>query len=349
MKRKEPEKIELKEKSARHDLERTLGAPLQEENWQYLQNHFYIEQYLQGEKNFRQLVNDVRELQRSWGHKTSRGNHPPRMLSAQNTKSPKGRSNVVSFLAAKEAAKDAEVQAFRTVILDGKLISMEEVKEWIQLQASKDGLHTWWLTNIPVSREYMVKEIMQGTTSPPPPFQLKIPSKQVIEDCEIRFLRYGEPSGEEWRVPTYYQGILERLRQLSEHLAQEYGWTEAEATLFVLTGAIPEISSIRDYAHYRRLPILSRLVLVVDPTMSPREVADYYRQIRQRAVGARYRNLGEKHMELALFTISHQEEETWLDKMAEWNRTHPAKWKYEQVAYFRRDCLQAQKRLWHSQ
>jgi hypothetical protein len=52
----------------------------------------------------------------------------------------------------------------------------------------------------------------------------------------------------------------------------------------------------------RQLPALSRIALTIDPALSPQEVAEHYRQIRQEIMPARHRDLSEKHLQLALFS-----------------------------------------------
>ena len=39
--------------------------------------------------------------------------------------------------------------------------------------------------------------------------------------------------------------VLEELRRLSERLAQRYAWDEAQATTFVLTDAVPLVSTVK--------------------------------------------------------------------------------------------------------
>jgi hypothetical protein len=139
--------------------------------------------------------------------------------------------------------------------------------------------------------------------------------------------------------------VLERLRQLCERLAKQYGWAEAQATTFVLTGEAPLISTITHNLKERELPSLTRIVLEIDPTLAPKEVGEYYRRIRQEVVGARHREMTDKHLQLALFAAMRPDGETWAKRMAEWNETYPAEWEYEDSAQFAHDCIQARKRL----
>ncbi len=51
-----------------------------------------------------------------------------------------------------------------------------------------------------------------------------------------------------------------------------------------------------------------------------------------------------KHLQLAAFVAGRGEGEPWRNRMRAWNRKHP-KERYGQESNFRRDALQAQKRL----
>ena len=168
------------------------------------------------------------------------------------------------------------------------------------------------------------------------------------EWIHIRFLIYREPGSDEIKeIPTAIKGTLEALRQLSERLAKEYAWTEADATLFVLTNHPPEIRPLTSTSQSRQLPALSRIVLTIDPALSPQEVAEHYRQIRQEIMPARHRDLSEKHLQLAAFSGTHPRLGTWQQKMVKWNSDHPD-WTYKEASNFAHDCLQARRRVLRS-
>jgi hypothetical protein len=90
---------------------------------------------------------------------------------------------------------------------------------------------------------------------------------------------------------------------------------------------------------------LNRLVLTIDPTLSPKEVHNYFQSIRQRLFGAKWRDLKENQLELARFIIHSDQEEPWPQRMAAWNTEFP-QWSYEEdLGHFRRDCQNAIKKL----
>ena len=140
--------------------------------------------------------------------------------------------------------------------------------------------------------------------------------------------------------------MLDRLRALSEQLATQHGWATALATVFVLTGRAPLIPAVRMRVSSAGR---GRIVLDVDPGLTPRELADTYRRLRREVLGKkRVKRLGRKHLDLAVFASGRPDDEPWETRRVAWNREHPEpQYAYEQnrLSYFKRDCLQAQQRL----
>ena len=367
----------IKVESFRGEIDLLLPSPLRDEEWEDLLEDQYIQELLDGVSTSREVAEKVQHRRQVYGLRGVKQNKAPQVLSEQEAKKPSSRIVALSILVAQEATKEAEVQAFRTDVLGGKLLSLEAVEEWILEQSKSDGQPTWWLEKITLPGTFMHESF--GKLSPDAglvlsnikpdgymkyypdkeprdQFELRlllpfsIPTRSLMEYFRFRMLAYGVPgNNEEKKIPTSINGVLERLRLLSEGLAQKYDWMEAEATLFILTGSIPEISQVSSAVLDRPLSALSRIVLTLDPSLSPKEVAEYYRKVREDVIGTRHRELSEKHMQLAIFAATQPEERKWSDKMAEWNRTHPAEWKYEEVANFSHDCLQARRRLLRSE
>ena len=148
-------------------------------------------------------------------------------------------------------------------------------------------------------------------------------------------------------------GALGRLRGVVQRLVAQYPWDEAETTRFVLTGLPPFLLRVRlDAIVDEQLTACSRLTMQVDPTLSPSEVAFRYRLARKQILGARYRELSAKHVQLAEFalaarsTTAPESPESGAQRMARWNRDHP-EWAYARVTNFLRDMSRAQRRLLH--
>jgi hypothetical protein len=91
------------------------------------------------------------------------------------------------------------------------------------------------------------------------------------------------------------------------------------------------------------------VILSVDPARSPGEVAALYSRLRRRVVGARHRDLGEKHLQLAMFTAMRPRKEPLAAPMAAWNKRFPKRgkrdWLYASSSSFGRDRRQARLRI----
>lgn len=340
----------------RRELEGELGGGLAEPAWDFLVERGWVNDVRWADMTIHELAAEARAHERAWGHPAPRRGTVPHMLAsgkrAKAAKTVPGRQEVVSRLLAAEAAKDEKVRSFREKVLRGSLMKPQDVHRWIERQAEEDGPPSLWLT-VPVPTGYEVTSFTTfATTEPPLTISEKTPAI-LVEKRYLSYLRYGLKYGWEeladdprgW-VPTAEGGVLDRLCQLSEGLAG-YGWDEASATNFVLTGEIPVVRSIEIRgSRASGYLTLARISLTVDPALSPREVADHYRRMRGRILKGRHRELSAKHMCLAAFAAGRPAGEKWREGMAVWNKEYPS-WKYKTETNFGRDCTQAVRRLLH--
>jgi hypothetical protein len=134
------------------------------------------------------------------------------------------------------------------------------------------------------------------------------------------------------------------LRQASDRVAAFTGWAAADATVFILTGLTPHMAPIRAEIHYQpAASVRSRIVLTIDPTSTPADVANAYRRLRAGNFG-RVRRLSKKHTTLAQHALAHPDASP-QEQMARWNRRYRRKWPYRQLNAFARDVRQALQRL----
>ena len=342
----------ITEDDIKSELERQLGDGLSPQAWDYLVDDGWIRNVLWKEITIREVVREVRRLMSAWGRPIPQGSPRPRTLpSRQGVKAPKTvpeRQDVISRLLATEAARDEEVRSFREYVLRGSEVKPVGVDGWIKRQAEKDGPAKLWLT-VPVPTGTKVRSFTTFATTEPP---LTISEEKPAILIQRRYLSYisllvGMDEDPTREVATAEGGVLERLRQLSEALARRYGWNEALATNFVLTGEAPLVPSVEiRWSVPSNFTTLARISLTVDPALSPREVADHYRRIRAEIVGARHRDQSEKHMRLATFAAARPASESLRKRMAAWNKQYP-RWKYPRESNFGRDCKQAIQRLLH--
>jgi Sulfotransferase family len=213
------------------------------------------------------------------------------------------RQEVLSFLLAQEASKDPEVNAFRKHTLRDRLLSLENATAWIVDQAQQDGV---------------------GGPAPT--------------------LEYVGADGWPLRQPTIEGSVLDRLRLLAARLAPIYGWEQSQASTFVLTGLTPLASAIRSTT-IGGLPFSStlRIVLEVDPAVTPGDLIRFYTRIRKRVAQERSGRVTEKQCKLVVFVAERSEQE-WPELMETWNAEFP-QWLYENTKSFQRDAVSARRRV----
>ena len=214
-------------------------------------------------------------------------------------------------------AHSLRVAAFRRKVLKNQLVPLDDVGSWIREMARRQPAAKRPKTRLPL-------------------------------------LAYGVPSlphaCHEVATPG---GTLDQLRKISERLADFFGWGRDQATVFVLTGTTPTLHTIWTSARLADpLEARSRIILTIDPKVTPRELADHYRATRRALFnGRRLRRLSEKHARLAAFNAQQPEDSTVEANREQWNAQcrawkHPD-WRYRaaDVNRFKRDCQQALERL----
>jgi hypothetical protein len=277
---------------------------------------------------------------------------PPKAPTGRRGHGPSPRTLALSRILGRLANMEEEVVAFRRDDLGGELLQPDQVEAWLKERQAQDGEPTRWLT-IPVPPPVQVRWTRGGVIIDPP---LTIAESHPPVGCSVRTLAYGVPE-DPWvrHLPTTEGGTLEFLRLLSESLSRKFGWWDAQATVFVLTGQIPLLHPIdAGVQHNLDVPAATRVHLTVDPTLAPREVAEAFRRVRVAVLGAQHRDLSAKHLALAEFASEHA---TLLatvrergEHMAAWNRAvseeHPD-WTYRegQERQFARDCAAALRHL----
>ena len=330
---------------------RLRGRPLNDREWYLLLVKWRFVSEIQRDRRVIdeavERINEIRWLQEDT--EKPQPDENSQVLSKAEAISHPDYSVAFSLLLYEEATKDAKVNAFRTEVLANKLLDREAVPGWVEEQAEADGKANLWLQEIPVPPEYE-REIrkrwshLQETS----PLKMSIPVDPWMQKLAFHSLKYGGSGNQAYAVPTRIGGVLDRLRILSERLASEYAWQEAQATLFILTGTVPLISPIQVTLKMSKGPLYSRqlIILDVDVRVSPQEVAKHYRLARREIKARRRGKLSEKHLRLATFDAERPEGESWRKKLAEWNRTERPEWRYgNDPRRFAHECLHARRRI----
>ena len=332
----------------RKELEDHLGSVLTDDEWQFLVERRHVDEVVSGDTGIAGLAAEVRIFRKAWRRAPSE-----REVKQQaSVTSDKTRAEAIARMLATDASKQDRVENFRLVHMAAFPLDPNEVDRWIRNVADADGPSTAFLSvKVPHGVEILHS---QGTVVTKPPLTISEETPAVlVQKVHLTFMTRSLQTEEypdievEQQIAVREGGTLDALRQVSEHLSRHYGWEEGWATEFVLTDRIPPIRPIESSSSLpSTFTSLARIVLTIDPALSPREVMDKYRAERTQLAGNRHRDLSEKHLQLAAFTSSRPAGESWKDRMNVWNDTYD-QWRYERETNFGRDCSQAVRRLLH--
>jgi len=193
-----------------------------------------------------------------------------------------------------EACQDAEVKRFRTEELKGQVMQPAEAAGWIQRTHEK------------------VK---------PPAFPS---AAATMEDTSSLYLRYWDGKSKCASVVPAPVGPLADLRRLSARLSETYLWSQAAAVTFIMCDWLPRYDRVRmEYRLNFTCHALSRMTLTIDPSISPRELAAIYENMRkQLGFVAGRRAQRTKTYQLVIFDAQHVDLKP-EQALVLWNREHP--------------------------
>ena len=321
----------------RDELAKRLGYAPVKRIWQYLENSGFVEEVETGHAD----INDLEEKYEEAAQL------PPHMLGLTSPPRDSGlrriRLEILSDLLAEDAASDPAVISFRERHLPSGLITPDEAGTFISNKSADDGEPTTYL-KVPLPDGHELTWDGPDVYAEPP---LTLSKATSATGYTVDLLHYPQlDDAAVSKIAVRRGGILDGLRLLSESLSGRYAWQKAQATAFVLTGVPPLLSSLRGGAYLRSSqPISSRITMEIDPTLTPEEVVQGYKKLRDRWIKGRYRSMSEKHLRLAEF-YGGDKDISWSALMTEWNRRHKKpKWRYSESQNFARDCKSAWKRL----
>ncbi|SRR6266571_1003370 len=325
----------LTESEVRSQLDARLHRPVTDGEWGFLQGFDHV-------KDARQFGIDA-ALEQVRGIREANSNPvAPRYLPARARRGGEiglagEHVRALSSLFAHQAAERDDVRAFRSAILGDGLIDQDNVASFIERHRALEAK---------TGRTVIVKVALRGSVKLDQRKDQRVSGK--VFGFENPILCYSTP-GQRWAscVPVRYGGTLHQLSQLSEGLSRAYLWSPAQACVFVLTGATPLVDRVRCTLNHSDPSSTSRISLSIDPTVTPRELADLYRPIRRRFLGGRYRSPSAKHIRLAAFAGTRDEAEPRADTLAAWNKGCEPSERYagNKVRTFARDCRAALARV----
>jgi hypothetical protein len=322
----------------RRQAEKKLKRQIPEQVWQYFVGDRSVAQVRQNPEELDWLVRQVEkflvaaDISSEAGAMHSPSETPRRQ---RRDKVVSARSDAASEFIAERAREDEEAQAFRARYLTGAMVSPSNVEAWI------DG-QRWEYSHAVAVRIPRGTQISAGPYGQPLPEVTSVKAEQIEGFLPVDCIAYQRPpSACVHRKPIGRDGALRELLLLSRRLAMTFGWTEDQATMFVLTDWTPEIATARwGISPVAPLGCLTRVSLAIDLRVTPEELASKYRTIRSSILGPKHRSLGEKHSRLAVFALKHQD----LNQgaLCEWNKQHPA-WSYSRVSRFAKEARRAKR------
>jgi hypothetical protein len=332
----------MRESDLRAELRHRLGTRFSAGLWDLLVDlGFVAEVLVVGAMDLDQLEDHARRILAAG---TPSAEHRVPAPAPREPRLGQERAWALSQLVAAHAHDDPDVITFRRKYLGTALVEWADLDTWITARAKLDGEPT---TDITIA-------LPSSTLSDPDADELDIsPPLARVRPARVatRRLDYALP-GDDWvrRIAVTADGALDRLRALAEALAKAYGWTPAQASIFVLCGVIPFIATVRitrssaKVRHHADLDWARRITLDIDPAATPQQVLDAFQQARRQQGVAQLRPLSLKHLRLAAFIGAEHADKPWAERLRLWNRSFP-EWHYAQQSNFRRDAIRAEARI----
>lgn len=325
----------------RMSIDRCLKLPLSDGEWTLIENLGLLRRVHLGEMEPAGVAVQVEQI-RSTAAET-RGAPRIELPPMKGNPARDARGELIAFLLSRYAARLDEVRGFREEFLPRGPLSVDQVESWLQTRSKQEGFAAWFEVPVP-SDAGDLKSDDRGVWIDPP---FTVSKEHPATSVHSVWLYYALPDRPEQRISVAAAGVLARLCTLSEKIAHMLGCSEGDATMFILTGrpvTLPVCERSFVFRGGDRISSLNRICLTIDPTLSPREVANIYADMRRKIFGRqRYRAMSEKHIRLAIFAFMRPAEESLKDKMAAWNKAH-SKWRYRQETIFGRDLAAARRR-----
>ena len=323
--------MDIRVDEAYREVTEKLGEPPATDAWEAALDGKLVDEYLHDEIDLEELVegiSDIADLDRRLKAVRQR-----RRQTANATRRPNHRQRALHAVFGIEAARSSDVIDFRDTYLSNGLLPDTDVGEWIRTRQSLEGSPDVWLT----IRE---RELLDTP----------------ITDIDLRALQrtvhsiaWTEPGvAGTHRLPICSTEGLGRLRSIASRLSRRYGWPEARATTFVLTGISPRGGSAswmkQEGWPWRKARRSVTMEIGLD--ISPPTVAALYRRLRNEMLEGepKPRTLSEHQASLAVFAARWRPDHKWREVRTAWNKENPDR-EYHEDARFTKECRDAFKRV----
>ena len=321
---------------------------ISEQSWVYLEDKGYVGEALEepfDEEMVQYIIKEYDKLPRDLPATRSRAKPEggtKEVLSAAPSPEEAERATAFEEYLTYVANFDRDLHRFRIRVLSNRLLTAEQARSLVQSPATRffgDGWFEFWGGSIPLTghratlesyrREREGQKVRhRAAVSVDPPGITEIaerwtqePAHKVIRKRPNDDVGNGEPLSfvnEEGRVQVswVWEGsLLDKLRRLSEKLAQRYFWQDAQATMFVLTGEIPARPSLQVSYKQKNAGVGSKalkvsqgmVILEIAPWVSAKTVERAYRSAQKRILRRHNRPIKEKNLRLFRFVTERLE------------------------------------------
>jgi len=319
------------------ELARLLGSEPDPAIWQQLIRDGYVEDaqslgstaedaivtiddLLHRYREFRDLVKTV----------TSNG-APPRRAGSTGLRLPATEAiQAEAKIAAIEAADLLAVRAFRSHILESRLLGWSEARSWLADRLEERD--AWKRIHLP----YV---FLRSSCARANPWEAKTAVAAYEAGLQLEGFNHADSE-------------LDYLYCLCDVLIDAYQWDDDEddVALFVLTGVPPKRSTGRfDYAPPPANADLRNgtITMQVSARMGPRELMVLYSTFRASLFDedVRMRSVSKAVAAQAVFIAAANDGRSWTQVMKEWNEAHEDGRSYAKTRLFARDCRAAYRRV----
>lgn len=241
-----------------------------------------------------------------------------------------------SLVIAADARQVPAVAAFRAEVLGDLVLDEPDIESWVKQRAAAEGPATAFV-EVALPDGWRDKE------------RLSVRLQTASLRPTFRYLRYPafgprEPAGDGVIVlpgtgyqPVRVGGELHRLYELAERLSVDFGWSPAQAVVFVLTDRVPIArlltTRVTRLGRHPRLATTKQIELVVDAEISPADLAPILHRLRDTADGltapdsapaARRRRLPDRQSLKALIYYLERQPARYVDVHRRWRQEDDA-------------------------
>jgi len=329
--------VELKRK-----FDKEVGAPDKELLWKWLKEDRYVSEVCGGESGWEEFKGEADRLAKRQWQMSGRVKPPGRAarttVDVDLDSYEKECAETVSLYLAKKAASSPEVRRFRQERLGGKLLTTEEVKEFLRGELQRnvpDHVHSrskldWtWSDYVDVTD---LQELLEFV----------VPDRSAVDLSQRLLYPYEGGRGISW----LRKEIAKNYSELCLYLVARYPWHPYDAALFLLTGERPEVVPLE-----LSFNLHSRFItLTFAPWISEKTFRKAYRKCQKVVQGGDNRRMKERTLAVMRFVTEHTDDEgrrlrSWSQLTDLWNEQHPGEWSFKDRFGLRKAYLRAEEEL----